>query len=113
MAKYELNLKADFNDFLNHIENWVIRSSASASLEDQSDYQVGDFRCAFRVIERYSLFGDNRLSMSIVLIGQGDELFLSGITAGGSKAVFLKINTIGEETFLDVLIDAVNAYGKT
>lgn len=113
MAKYELSLTADFKDFLVYLEDWVINANISASLEDQSDYQNGEFHCAVRVFERYSMIGENRLSLSIVLVGQGDQLFLSGITSGGSKGVLFKINTFGEEAYLEILKKAVKSYQKT
>ena len=58
-------------------------------------------RCAVRVYERYSLAGGNRLSLTLTLLGQGEELFLSAIAAGGSQGMFLKLNTFGEESFLE------------
>ena len=61
----------------------------------------GDFRCTVRVYERYSFAGGNRLSVTVTLVGNGDDLFLSAITAGGSQAVFFKIITWGEEAFLE------------
>ena len=57
--------------------------------------------------ERYSMAGGNRVSLNVTLVGKGQELFLSGITSGGSRAMFLKLNTWGEETFLEELIRAV------
>ena len=41
--------------------------------------------------------------MTLTLVGDGEELFLSAITAGGSQGMFLKFNTWGEEFFLDTL----------
>ena len=82
--------------------------SASASYEDGSDFRMGDVRCAVRVYERYSWTGGNRVSLSMTLVGQGRRLFLSAITAGGSQAVIFKINTFGEEAFLDTLRDVVD-----
>ena len=44
----------------------------------------------------------NRLSLTLTMFQNGDNpIRLSAITAGGSQAVFFKINTIGEESFLD------------
>ena len=43
--------------------------------------------------------------MTLTLVGDGEKLYLSGITAGGSQGVWLKINTWGEEAFLDTLRD--------
>jgi len=47
--------------------------------------------------------GGNRVSLSVTLFGKGDTVHLSAITAGGSQALFFKINTFGEEAFLDKL----------
>ena len=43
----------------------------------------------------------------MTLAGDGDELFLSAITSGGSQAMFLKLNTWGEKAFLDTLRELV------
>ena len=110
MAKFEKRLRGDFNEILTRIEQGVLRKNKSASFEDGSDYSADNVRCAVRVFERYSMIGSNRVSLSITLMGRGDELFVSAITSGGSQAVFFKINTIGEETFLEVVIDIVNDY---
>jgi hypothetical protein len=112
MAKYESNLRGDFYDFLEYLENGIIRGSISASYEDGSDYVNGGIRCAVRVYERYSILGKNRVSLSVTLVGDGDELFVSIITAGGSQAMFFKINTLGEHSFLQGAIDMVESYKR-
>ena len=57
-----------------------------------------------RIFERYSALGSNRVSMSVTLFQGGDgEVHLSAITSGGSQAMFFKINTFGEQAFLDKL----------
>ena len=81
----------------------VLDGSSSASYEDGSDYTAGDARCAVRVYGRYSWSGGNRVSMNLTLVGRGRELFLSAITSGGSQAMFFKVNTWGEEAFLDTI----------
>ena len=100
MAKYERRFRGDFGTVLSQLHIGILNGSASASWEDGSDYMSGDFRCTVRVYERYSVAGGNRLSVTVTLVGNGDDLFLSAITAGGSQAVFFKINTWGEEAFL-------------
>ena len=107
MAKYERAFSGDFDSTLSQLEQAVLDGSASASYEDGSDYRSGDFRCAVRVYERYSWSGGNRVSMSMTLAGRGQDLFLSAITSGGSQAMFFKVNTWGEEAFLDTLLDVL------
>lgn len=56
------------------------------------------------------MMGSNRVSLSVTLIGEGSKLVVSAITSGGSQAVFFKVNTIGEETFLESCINSVEDY---
>ena len=92
MAKIERSINEDFDQLLSNIENGILNGSMSATLEDASDFQSGTARCSVRVFERYSYAGGNRVSL----------------TAGGSQAVFFKINTLGEEAFLDKLIELLD-----
>ena len=109
MAKYERAFTGDFDAALSRLEQAVLDGSASASYEDGSDYRSGDFRCAVRVYERYSWSGGNRVSMSVTLVGLGRDLFLTAITSGGSQAMFFKVNTWGEEAFLDTIQAAADS----
>ena len=101
MAKYERRFQGDFDRVLQQLHEGILSGSASASFEDGSCYAAGGVRCAVRVYERYSLAGGNRLSVSVMLVGQDRNLFLSAITAGGSQAMFFKLNTWGEEALLE------------
>ena len=112
MAKYESRLRGDFSEFLRKLEAGVLKGSVSASFEDGSDYENNGVRCAVRIYERYSMIGKNRVSMSITLIGSDNDLFVSAITSGGSQAVFFKINTLGEESFLQCAIDIIEDFKR-
>lgn len=104
MAKLEQTLREDFDRLLQRIERGILDGSMSASLEDASDFRGGDARCSVRVFERYSYAGGNRVSLNVTLFQAGDgPVHLSAITAGGSQALFFKINTWGEEAFLEKL----------
>lgn len=109
MAKFECTITGNFDAVLARLHDGILNGSASASYEDGSDYAVGGVRCAVRVYERYSMAGGNRVSMNLTLVGKGDTLFLSAITSGGSQAMFFKINTWGEEAFLDCLRDILES----
>ena len=104
MAKLEQTVYGDFNQILNKIQTGILNGSMSASLEESSDFESGSARCSVRVFERFSWSGSNRVSLTVTLF-QGDDgaIHISAITAGGSQAMFFKINTFGEESFLDKL----------
>lgn len=106
MAKLERTLTGNFDQILARIHSGVMGGSLSATLEDSSDFRDGNARCSVRVFERYSYAGGNRVSMNVTLFQAGDgPVRLTAITAGGSQALFFKINTWGEESFLDTLRD--------
>ena len=103
MAKFECILRGDYDQALSYFHNGVLNGSMSASFEEESCFQSAGVRCTVRVYERYSMTGGNRLSMTLTLVGDGDKIYLSGITAGGSQGMLFKFNTFGEEAFLDAL----------
>lgn len=106
MAKLETILEGDYRRELDRITRGVLNASTSATLEECSDFREGDAQCSVRVFERYSYAGGNRVSMTVTFFQNGNgPIHLSAITAGGSQALFWKVNTIGEEAFLDTLSD--------
>ncbi|MCL2509233.1 MAG: DUF6054 family protein [Oscillospiraceae bacterium] len=112
MAKYESSFIGNFQEFLGILDNGIKGRSISATLEDSSYFRSGGIQCAVRVYERYSYMGGNRVSLNVTLLGDGGQLFLSAITSGGSKAVFFKINTLGEEAFLQHIVDITEKYRR-
>jgi hypothetical protein len=112
MAKYERHLRGDFNSLLQTLDREILGRSISASFQGGSDFEMGNVRCAVRVYERYSVIGSNRLAANITLLGNGEDLFLSVISSGGSQAVFFKINTFGESAFTDKISKIVEQWEK-
>lgn len=106
MAKLEKIIQDDlgFDFWYKRITKGIIDSSVSASLEESSDFRSGEARCAVCAFERYSYAGSNRVSLTVTLFQNGDgPIHLSAIATGGSQAMFFKINTWGEDAFLDKL----------
>ena len=104
MAIFEKTIRnQNFDTLLRKLEQRRSRTASwSAELEAGSDFKEGSARCSVRVFERYSMVGGNRLSLTLTLFQNGDEpIRLSAIAAGGSQAVFFKVNTLGEDAFLE------------
>ena len=109
MAKIERYINEDFDQLLSKIEDGIINGSMSAKLVDARDLRSWTAHSSVSVFERYSYAGGNRVSLNITLFqNDKDPVQLSAITAGGSQAVFFKINTWGEEAFLDKLIELLD-----
>ena len=107
MARYERNFNMPIFTVARKVEDAVMQGSISASLEESSDFTFNGVSCAVRVFERYSWLGSNRVSMSIMMVGDQNSTHLVAVTSGGSQAVFFKVNTWGEESFLETLTNAL------
>ena len=104
MASFEKTItNMSFDETLRLIEKEILDGSISASLEEACNYDSPSARCAVRVFERYSYAGGNRVSLSVTLFESMGELRLFAAATGGSQAMFWKLNTFGEEAFLDKL----------
>ena len=112
MAKFEGSYVGDFDQFLEILNDEILSGSMSASFEDSSEFEMNDVRCAVRVYERYSYSGGNRLSASITAVCHDNDIEVSAITTGGSSALMFKINTLGEDSFLDKVAEAIETAGK-
>ena len=49
------------------------------------------------------------VSMAVTVAGSNGIYKISAITAGGSRATFFKVNTVGEENFLSTIVGAMNS----
>ena len=112
MAKYVRDFKGELSSFINDLNEAILNGSVSASLEDSSSIVIGDVRCEVRIYERYSWTGGNRVSLNITALAQGDNIHVIAITSGGSQAMFMKMNTVGEEAFLEKIADFIDNYAK-
>lgn len=103
MAMLERTLTGSFPQIVQRLHDGILNGSASASYEGGTDFTMGSARCAVRMYERYSWTGSNRVALSLTVVGDGNRVRVTAITAGGSQAMFFKINTLGEDAFLDTL----------
>lgn len=110
MAKYERSFQGNFEEVLSFCEKTIMDGSITVTYENGSDFVFGNTKVATRVYERYSMLGENRVSMSLTIVENEDQIGVSAITSGRSRAVFFKINTWGEEGFLETLVQSLNEF---
>lgn len=108
MAKYETGLNRGFREVLDTLDDAILNGSATASFEDGSDFRFSGANAAVRVYERYSMLGGNRLTLTLTVVGDAVSTQVSAITSGGSQAMFFKVNTFGEDAFLDTVVEVLS-----
>jgi hypothetical protein len=112
MARFEHRLTGNVDLFIAHLDRAILIGSVTANIESGADLRLGDARMVVRVYERFGALGGNRVSLSVSVLSVGAELMVSAITSGGSTAMFWKVNTVGERTFLQKAVDAVASFGR-
>ncbi|MBZ5738890.1 DUF6054 family protein [Nocardioides mangrovi] len=115
MAHYDVRLTGDPDDFIAHFDQAITTTSVTASREHTVDHRIGDARMLVGNYERFSAMGSSRVSLSISVLAVGSEMAVSLVSSGGSQAMFLKLNTFGEESFLEMGVRAITGYtqGRT
>lgn len=113
MAKFELVVTGSLANFVPFIKDSLQNSSASATLEDESYLDYGSVKIAIISFERYSMFGGNRVSLTVNISEHNDEIAIVGMAGGGSQATFWKVNTVGETNFLEKLENAVAEWQRS
>lgn len=110
MAQFQKTMYAPINQITNYLKTTMPSSSISCSHEATGTMEVEGVTCHVLVFERYSWTGKNRVSLNITLVGNHEVTKIFAVSAGGSQATFLKVNTIGEESFLNSFISVLNKY---
>jgi hypothetical protein len=110
VAKYERQLTGDVDELIAHVDQAIPMTSSTGQIESAGDYTIGDARMVVRVYERYSAMGGNRVSLSVSVLAVGEQLEVCAITSGGSQAMFWKMNTFGEESFLSKAVQAIEGW---
>ena len=110
MAKYVTKFSGNYSIFRNFLQDEILKGSMSASLEESHEETITGVNCCIETYERYSIMGGNRVSLNVVILESDGIIHLVATASGGSQAVFFKINTFGEEAFLDMLREAVERF---
>ncbi len=103
MAKYEKVLTGDFDEVMGKIHKNVMNSGLSMNLVDQSDYQINRSKIAVRVYDKYFMRNSSRASLSVTVVSEDDNIFVSAIGAGGGQGVFFNFSLGAESELLDAV----------
>lgn len=102
--------QTQYMHFLDDICQEIVSGNLSASLEESSRFVEDNIIVQVDMFERYSFFGKNRVALSVTSIFKDDYIHITAMSSGGSQAVLMKINTVGEESFLNRYIQCVEDY---
>lgn len=108
MAKYEKTITGKFEEVLKHLENDISNSGMTMNLVDESDYSCGDIKIAVRVYDKYFMRNGNRASLSLTIVGNGMDIFISAIGAGGGQGIIFNFSLGAEVNMVEMVKESIN-----
>jgi len=110
MAKRERIINGDFDDLLETIDSLLICDNVVAIGKSNADYTGNGTRCAIRTYEKRSVWRNDFAILTVTLVQDENQIYVSGITSDGNSEKLLDLNSNGEYIFLDSFTNALNEY---
>ena len=100
MARFQTTLTGDPQALVAHLDEAILGGSLTADREEATAQRIGDAQMMVLVYERFSAIGGNRVSLSVSILAVGRQLAVTMVGAGGSHALFFKVNNFSDGAFL-------------
>ncbi len=111
MAKYEVTIKGQFETVVEHLNQDILNSGISMNLVDESGCVFGDTKVAVKVYDKYFMRNGSRASLSLTVVSNGDDIFISAIGAGGGQGVIFNFSLGAEDDMVAVVEESVGRLG--
>lgn len=111
MAKFEKTIVADFNKIVGELDKAIINSAVSMNLVDENSYRSGEVQVLVRVYDKYYMRNGSRASLSLTVVDNGNELYISAIGAGGGQGVIFNLSWGAESELVDIVSDCLRDLG--
>lgn len=111
MAKFEKRVYGDFQKILDRINYDILQSGLSMNLVDQTNYNLENIKIAVRVYDKYFMRNGNRASLSVTIVDNGSEVYISAIGAGGGNGIFFNFSWGAESELTDVVAGSIKRMG--
>ena len=107
MAKYEKVIRGQFEEVLERLHGEIGNSGLTMNLVEASSYTSGDTKIADRVYDKYFMRNGNRASLSLTVVGNGREIFISAIGAGGGQGIIFNFSLGAEDEMVAVVQECI------
>ena len=107
MAKYEIKISGDFDSVIEQLHQDITNSATTMNLVEESNYTLDNASIAVRVYDKYFMRNGNRASLSLTVVGHGDEIFISAIGAGGGQGVIFNFSLGAEDELVALVQESI------
>jgi hypothetical protein len=112
MAKYTTTAAGSRDELAAFIKTYSQTMGTTVSVEDEIFGRADSVKYWVGTFERYAFMGNGRSSLTVILLEHGGSVDVIATASGGSGAMFFKVNTWSEQSFLDDFIALMDRYNK-
>jgi nucleoside-specific outer membrane channel protein Tsx len=107
MAKYEKQIKGNFEEIMSALHTNIM-DRFSMNLVDESDMELGNVKIGVRVYDKFYFRNENRTSLSLTIVGDGEDLMISAIGSGGGSGILFNFSWGAEDDIVGIVESIVN-----
>lgn len=108
MAKFERTVFGDFNQILKELDQTIMGSAMSMNLVDESSFRSGDVQVAVRVYDKYFMRNSSRASLSLTVVDEGSNIYVTAIGAGGGQGAIFNFSWGAESELVDIVRECLD-----
>ena len=110
MAKLSMQGHGSVHQISQLLVREIEASGLSTTLVDSVERTVGSSFVQVMVFEKYYMRSSNRASLTVVVTGIDDQVFVDAIGAGGGQGAFLRFSWGAEEDFVGLVGRILRSY---
>lgn len=107
MALYETTVYGDFTTVVHLLKQDILASGTSMQLVDHSECTFGVVHTACMVFDKYYCRNSSRASLSVTVVSDGAQVYVSAIGAGAGQGIFINITFWAEDAILACVVQSV------
>lgn len=111
MAKASLRGQGNVNEIANYLIQGIEGHAMSCTLVDCIRRELGAYTVQTLVFEKYFMRAENRASLTVMVSGDGETVFVDAIGSGGGQGPIFKFSWGAEEDFVAIVPDLLSRKG--
>ncbi|MDL2218102.1 DUF6054 family protein [Christensenellaceae bacterium OttesenSCG-928-M15] len=111
MAKISLRGSGNVNEIARYLSDSIQSHAMSCELVDSVYRQLDTYAVQTMVFEKYYMRAENRASLTVMVSGDGETVFVDAIGAGGGQGAIFKFSWGAEKDFVAIVPDLLREKG--
>ncbi|MHB1485579.1 MAG: DUF6054 family protein [Saccharofermentanales bacterium] len=111
MASFSMSGKGNVNETVRILTNGILQSGLSCELVDSVRKTYGSMEFCVMVFEKYYMRAENRVSLTVIVSGTGDDVAVEAIGSGGGRGPLFSFSWGAEDDFVGTVVDVLKDAG--